>query len=58
MFVQTGSEAHPVSYPMRTGSSFPGVKRQGREADYLLPASADDKNMWIYVSIPPYAFMA
>jgi hypothetical protein len=25
--VQTGSEAHPASYPMGTGGSFPGVKR-------------------------------
>jgi hypothetical protein len=25
--VQTGSEAHPASYPMGTGGSFPGGKR-------------------------------
>jgi hypothetical protein len=25
--VQTGSEAHPASYPMGTGGPFPGVKR-------------------------------
>jgi hypothetical protein len=25
--VQTGSEAHPASYPMGTGSYFPGLKR-------------------------------
>jgi hypothetical protein len=25
--VQTGSGAHPASYPMGTGGSFPGVKR-------------------------------
>jgi hypothetical protein len=25
--VQTGSEAHPASYPMGTGGSFPGSKR-------------------------------
>jgi hypothetical protein len=31
--VQTGSGAHTASYPMSTQRSFPGVKRQGREAD-------------------------
>jgi hypothetical protein len=30
--VQTGSRVHPVSYPVGTGGSFPGVKRQGRES--------------------------
>jgi hypothetical protein len=25
--VQTGSEAHPASYPVGTGGPFPGVKR-------------------------------
>jgi hypothetical protein len=33
--VQTGSGAHPASYPMVTGGTFPGVKaRSGRDADY------------------------
>jgi hypothetical protein len=32
--VQTGSRAHPTSYPMGTGDSFPGVKRPEREADH------------------------
>jgi hypothetical protein len=33
--VQTGSEAHPVSYPMGTGGPFPGGKaRPGRDADH------------------------
>jgi hypothetical protein len=36
----------------------PGVKRQGREADHSPPASAEVKKIWIYTSIPPYAFMA
>jgi hypothetical protein len=34
------------------------VKRPGREADYSPQASAEVKNMWIYTSTPPYAFMA
>jgi hypothetical protein len=32
--VQTGSEAHPASCPMRTGAVSPGVKRPAREADH------------------------
>jgi hypothetical protein len=56
--VQTGSGVHLTSYPMGTGGSFPGVKLPGREADYSPPASAEVKKMWIYTSIPPYAFMA
>jgi hypothetical protein len=32
--VQTGSGAHPASYPMGTGGSFPGVKRPGNETEH------------------------
>jgi hypothetical protein len=56
--VQTGCGAHPTSYPMGTGTLSPGVKRQGREADYSPPVSAEVKKMWIYTSTPPYPFMA
>jgi hypothetical protein len=42
--VQTGSGAHPESYPMGTGALSPGVKRPGREADHSPPSSADVKN--------------
>jgi hypothetical protein len=55
--VQTGSGVHPTSYPMGSAGSFPGVKRPGREADRSPPASAEVKKMWIYTSIPTYAFM-
>jgi hypothetical protein len=41
---QTGSEAHPASYPVGTGAISPGVKRQGRESDHSLPANAEVKN--------------
>jgi hypothetical protein len=41
--VQTGSGAHPPSYPMGTMGSFPGVKRPGREADHSPPSSAEGK---------------
>jgi hypothetical protein len=34
------------------------VKRPGHEADCSPPNSADVKRMWIYISSPPYAFMA
>jgi hypothetical protein len=38
--VQTGSGAHPASYPM---DLFPGVKNPGHEADRLLPNSTEVK---------------
>jgi hypothetical protein len=38
--VQTGSEAHPASYPMGTG----GKARPGCDADHSLPSSAEVKN--------------
>jgi hypothetical protein len=56
--VQTGSGIHPTSYPMVPGALSPGVKRPGCEADLSPPNSAEVKNMWIYTSTPPYAFMA
>ena len=40
--VQTGSEAHPASYTMGTGS-FPGLKRPGRGVDHPTPSSAEVK---------------
>jgi hypothetical protein len=43
--VQTGSGAHPASYPMGTGDPFPGGKaRPGRDADHSPPSSAGVKN--------------
>jgi hypothetical protein len=43
--VQTSSGAHPASYPMGTGGSFPGGKaRPGRDADHSPPSSAEVKN--------------
>jgi hypothetical protein len=38
-YVQTGSEAHPASYPMGTG----GKARPGRDADHSPPYSAEVK---------------
>jgi hypothetical protein len=56
--VQTGSGAHPVSYPMDTGGLSPRVKWPGREADSLPPSSAKVKNAWSYTSTPQYIFVA
>jgi hypothetical protein len=41
--VQTGSWAHPASYPMGTRVSFSGGKWPGREADHSPPSSAEVK---------------
>jgi hypothetical protein len=48
--VKTGFGVHPTSYNMGTGVSFPGVKRQGCEADHSPPTSAEVKK---YGSIHP-----
>jgi hypothetical protein len=47
--VQTGSGAHPSSYP----GSFLGVKRPGRDADHSPPSSAEVEKAWRYTSTPP-----
>jgi hypothetical protein len=57
--VQTGSGAHPASYPLGTTGFFPGGK-SGRGVKlitelHLVPRS---KNEWSYTSTPQYAFMA
>jgi hypothetical protein len=42
--IQTGSEAHPASYPMGTGGPFPGGKAwPRRDADHSPPSSAEVK---------------
>jgi hypothetical protein len=50
--VQTGSGAHPGSYPMGTGSLFPGVKRLKRETHHLPPSSAEVKNGGAITTLP------
>jgi hypothetical protein len=40
------------------GVLYPGIKRQGREADPSPPASAEVNKTWIYTFTPPYVFMA
>jgi hypothetical protein len=51
--VQNGSGAHPASYPIGTGGSFPGGKRPGREADHSSPSSAEVKEcVELYIHSP------
>jgi hypothetical protein len=40
-----GSGVHPTSYKMGTGGFYPGVKRQGREAEHSPPTIAEVKKM-------------
>jgi hypothetical protein len=56
--VQIGSGVHPAFYPMGTGAHSPGVNWTGRAADHSPPTSAEVKKTWIYISTPPYVFMA
>jgi hypothetical protein len=56
--VQTGSEPHSASYPMRTSGTFHGDKVAEREAEHSPPTSAEVKETWIYSYNPPYIFMA
>jgi hypothetical protein len=50
--VQTGSGAHPASYPLVTRGSFPGG-----EADHSPPSSVEVKNAWSYTSTPHHTSM-
>jgi hypothetical protein len=57
--IQTGSGAHPASWPMDTGGPFPGGKaRPGRDADHSPPSSAEVKNKLELYLLPPNASMA
>jgi hypothetical protein len=51
-----GSTQPPIQWV--SGLFPPRVKRPGHAVDHSPPASAKVKKMWIYTSIPPYAFMA
>jgi hypothetical protein len=48
--VQTGSGAHPTSYPI--GAFSLGVKRPRREADHSPPSRPEIKKAWIYIFTP------
>jgi hypothetical protein len=50
--VQTGSEAHPASYTLGTGS-FPGVKRLGHGTDHPSPYSTEvNERVKLYLHSP------
>jgi hypothetical protein len=54
--VQTGSGAHPASYPMGTGGPFPGGEvRPGRDADHSPPSSAKVKYEYELYLLSPHA---
>jgi hypothetical protein len=51
-----GSTQPPIQWVL--GALSPGVKQPGHEVDRSPPTSAEVKKMWLYISTPPYAFMA
>jgi hypothetical protein len=40
------------------GAISSGIRQPGRESDHSPPSSADVKNVWSYISTPPYVFTA
>jgi hypothetical protein len=50
--VQTGSVAHPASYPRGTSALSLRVRRPGHEANHSPLSCAEIKNAWSYTSIP------
>jgi hypothetical protein len=51
--VQSGSGAHPASYPMDTWGSSTGVKRTEREANHSPQTSVEVKNyVDLYIHLP------
>jgi hypothetical protein len=54
--IQTGSGAHPASYPMGTGGPFPfGKAWPGRDANHSPPSSAEVKYEWELYLLFPHA---
>jgi hypothetical protein len=56
--VQTGSGAHPTSYPMGNRDSFPGGKAAREWSCHSPPSKVEIRNACSYTSTPQYAFMA
>jgi hypothetical protein len=56
--VQTSSGVHPASYPMGTGSSFPGGKAARTWGWPLISIQCWGQEWWSYTSTPPYVFTA
>jgi hypothetical protein len=55
--VQIGSGAHPDSYTMGTGGSFPEVKQPRSEADHSPPTKQRSRIVDLYLQ-SPYVFVA
>jgi len=51
--IKTSPGAHPASYPMDTGVSFPGGKWPDFEANHSPPCTVMIKNAWGYTSTLP-----
>jgi hypothetical protein len=53
--IQTGSGAHPTSYPIgiRKEALFPKIKWSGHEANHLSPSIMKVMNMWSCISTLP-----
>jgi hypothetical protein len=49
---QSGSGAHPASYPLGIGAISAGVKRPGREVNHLPLSSAKVKNSGVIPPLP------
>jgi hypothetical protein len=49
--------AHPASSPLGTGVLSSGVKQPGREADHLIPSSAEVKTAWSFTSTSTYIYV-
>jgi hypothetical protein len=55
--VQTGSGAQPPVQWMAM-ALFQVLKRPGSGSEHSPPTSAEVKRTWMYISTPPYVFMA
>jgi hypothetical protein len=56
--IQTGSGAHPASYPVGTRGLIPqGVEQMECEPDHSPPSSTKVRNWWSYTFTPPYIFL-
>jgi hypothetical protein len=55
--VQTGSGAHPASYPMGIQGSYLGSKAAGAWKYHSLPTRAKVKNAWSYTVTPQQLFL-
>lgn len=56
--IQTVSGAYTHSYPVGIKVLTLEVKCPGQEANHSSETSAEVKNAWSYISIPPYVCMA